>query len=202
MTAEKNFTEKSKLLSWLLRHGAAEKGLEVDPAGWVPVEQVIDYLRMTKEDLVYVVENNNKKRLQITNNHIRACQGHSTDTMPVKLEALEESWEIVYTTDPLWHGTKLDAIGNISIEGLLPIKRTHVHLAPSPDALVGKRHNVALLLEISTILLQKRGIKIFQSPNGVILVRQVPRDCIVCLHLLTKAAKAKQSELAKLFITK
>ncbi len=199
MVSDKKLTEKSKKLSWLLRHGAAEAGLNVDPAGWVPTQQVLNYLKISKDDLHYAVEYNNKNRLQITDTHIRACQGHSTEIMPITLDALEESWDIFTGNDTLWHGTNLDAIYKIAKEGLLPIKRTHVHLAPFQNSLVGKRNNTSILLTISTMMLRNEGIKIFQAHNGVILVRHVPNTCIIQAYAITRPAKKKQSEIDRMF---
>lgn len=35
----------SKAMSKILRHGAVEEGLTIDPSGYVPMEEVLQYLR-------------------------------------------------------------------------------------------------------------------------------------------------------------
>lgn len=171
----------------------------MNPAGWVPVEQVLDYLQMSKTDLLQFVVHNSKKRLQITDSHIRACQGHSTEAMPIDINALEQSWEIFSGDASIWHGTNLEAVENIATDGILPVKRTHVHLAPSKDSLVGKRHNTPVLLEVSSSRVRKMGIQIFQAQNGVVLARTVPAECIVHAHPISRAALKKAEELKRLF---
>ncbi len=78
----------SKALSFLLRHGAIEQGLNMDKAGWVKLDDVINYLKIKKgykdvhiKDIQAIVDNNDKKRFQLKDEekhvYIRATQGHS-----------------------------------------------------------------------------------------------------------------------------
>src|SRR5271169_6863737 len=71
----------SKKLSWLLRHGAGEAGLEMDAAGWAEVEDVRRILHMGRDALAAAVEDNTKARLELRGSRIRACQGHSLQGM-------------------------------------------------------------------------------------------------------------------------
>ena len=73
--------------------------------GWVAIADVLAELRMESAALAVAVEDNDKQRLQVDGDRIRACQGHSLDGMPVTREALENSWERVYPDHLLWHGT-------------------------------------------------------------------------------------------------
>jgi putative RNA 2'-phosphotransferase len=189
----------SKKLSWLLRHGAGETGIEMDAAGWVSIADVLRVLHMGRAALEDAVENNNKSRLEVRGARIRACQGHSLAGMPVTQEALEASWELVDGADPVWHGTRIAAISGIAREGILPGQRTHVHLAEAIDSTVGKRAGVDLMLEVSPARLQARGILLHRSPNGVILARTVPADCIVGLEpMIDRAARQAASLRATL----
>jgi putative RNA 2'-phosphotransferase len=187
--------EVSKKLSWLLRHGAGEAGLSMDEAGWAPVDEVLRRLRISEETLARAVEENNKSRLEREGGRIRACQGHSTEGMPVTREALEASWARYEGPGPLWHGTSLDAVPSILREGILAVGRTHVHLAEATDSKVGKRAQVDVLLSVSVPGLRGMGVDIFQSSNGVILVRSVPPSCIVGVAAQTRAGRARQGEL-------
>jgi putative RNA 2'-phosphotransferase len=181
-TASRRTSQLSRQVSWLLRHGAVEAGLAMDAAGWARVGDVLAALRISREDLVEVVATNDKRRLQLDGDRVRACQGHSwgagTSRMPVTREALEASWRRVEPDGPLWHGTNLTALDSIASAGLMPGRRTHVHLAATPDAKVGKRANVELLLEVDPARLAGHGLDVFEAPNGVLLVRRVPADCI------------------------
>ncbi|MBK9265902.1 MAG: RNA 2'-phosphotransferase [Polyangiaceae bacterium] len=190
-----NIVEKSKTLSWLLRHGAREARVSMDAAGWVPVTEVLRYLHMSRGDLEEVVRLNNKSRLELVGDRIRACQGHSTENMPVTREALEASWRLYERGGSLYHGTTVDATVPISQEGLVPQKRTHVHLAPSLDSKVGKRSATPVVLEVSCGRLRGAGENIYEAQNGVVLVRRVPVSCIIGLVCTTKAAQGRQREL-------
>lgn len=76
----------SKFLSKVLRHAAHEYGLELQPGGWVNVEELIQVLmkngfRIDWEELEEVVANNDKQRFSFdeSGKRIRANQGHSME---------------------------------------------------------------------------------------------------------------------------
>lgn len=169
----------SRRLSWLLRHGAGEHGLAMDEAGWASVADTLRVAGITREELLRAVETNDKGRLELDGERIRACQGHSLANIPVSREALEDSWAIHEGTDLLWHGTALEALTGIAQHGIQPGARSHVHLAEAADSKVGKRSRVEVLLAVSPGALADNGLCIYRSPNGVVLVREVPITCIV-----------------------
>ncbi|HTN86723.1 MAG TPA: RNA 2'-phosphotransferase [Sorangium sp.] len=183
-------TDTSKKLSWLLRHGAPSLGIAMDDAGWVAVDDVLRALGLPRSRLDEVVENNNKNRLELRGDRVRASQGHSREGMPVTLAGLEASWEEVHGDAPIWHGTSVDAVRGIAREGIRPAARTHVHCTDALDSAVGKRANVDVMLEISPARLRARGIGVFRSQNGVILAREVPVRCVV--GMVPIAARAKR----------
>ncbi len=189
----------SKKLSWLLRHGAAEAGLEMDAAGWAEVEDVRRVLSMGRAALEAAVSDNTKNRLELRGTRIRACQGHSLAGMPVTPEALEASWAPHEGDAPVYHGTRTAALEGIAREGILPGERTHVHLAEATDSAVGKRSAVDVMIEVSPALLRARGVALHRSPNGVLLVRQVPAPCIVGLCAMIERARRREGELRALF---
>ena len=191
-------TGASKKLSWLLRHGATEAGLEMDAAGWADVEEVRRALHMSRETLEAAVRDNTKARLEVRGKRIRACQGHSLAGMPVTQEALEASWEPVTSDAPVWHGTRIAALAGIAREGILPGARTHVHLAEAVDSTVGKRSAVDVMIEVSPARLRAEGIGLYRSPNGVILARSVPARCISGLLAMVEQAKKQEPYLRSL----
>lgn len=190
---------KSKKLSWLLRFGAGEAGITMDAAGWCPIDEVLAYTNMSRPELDEVVRTNNKQRLQQHNDQIRACQGHGLNNMPVTREALEHSWTVYPSDTPIWHGTQVQAALSIATQGILAGQRTHVHLAATPESKVGKRTGVTVLLEVSPSRLRARGTELYESPNGVILVRTVPRSCITGLTCLSKRAQKNAPTLRAAF---
>ena len=182
-------------LSWLLRHGAIESRLTMNSAGWAAIADVRRLARLSRPMLDDIVANNNKSRLQIDGDHIRASQGHSLSGTPVTQEALEASWAAWSGTTSLWHGTRAQFIPSIARKGLLPQSRTHVHLAESTGSHVGKRANVGVLLEISPSRVRAANQVIYRSPNGVILIRHVPADSIIALRPLTQRARKSAPSL-------
>ncbi len=196
---DRKLVKQSKKLSWLLRHAGPSEGLDMDSAGWVPVGQVLDRLHMSKARLQEIVRTNNKRRLQIVDGKIRACQGHSTDCRAVTVEGLEASWKPLPSDGPIWHGTRVDVLEAIAREGIRPIARTHVHCAPALKSVVGKRAQVAVMLELSVPRLREAGFEVFEAPNGVVLVRHVPPGCIVGINAMSKRARALKPQLDALF---
>lgn len=188
---------QSKKLSWLLRHGAIEAKIEMDAAGWVSVHDVLRFLAIDEDTLNEIIRTNRKQRIQRQGDRVRACQGHS-DGVPVTQDALEASWS-TFGSALAWHGTNVDVVQSIAEQGILAQARTHVHLAAQLDSVVGKRANVHVMLGVSTERLREHGHEVFEAPNGVVLVRRVPADCIVELRAQTKRARAREAELRALF---
>ena len=164
----------SRALSRLLRHTAGERGLGMSADGWAAISDVQELLGMRRAELDRAVAENDKRRLQVDGERIRACQGHSLAGMPVTREALENSWERVYPDDLLWHGTTESVLPLIRSEGLQPGRRTHVHLAPTQASRVGRRTRVEVLIRVNPV-----NLAVYRAPNGVLLVREVPADAIV-----------------------
>ncbi|MFI5732194.1 RNA 2'-phosphotransferase [Kribbella sp. NPDC051587] len=160
----------SRALSKLLRHTAGERGLAMSADGWAAIADVLKLLKLDRARLDRAVEENDKQRLQVDGQRIRACQGHSLAGMPVTREALENSWERVHPTDLLWHGTTQGVVPLIQREGLKPGRRTHVHLAADHS----HRPRADVLLGVNPV-----NLAVYRAPNGVLLVREVPPDAIV-----------------------
>ena len=182
-------------MSALLRHRAGEVGLRMDAAGWVDLEELVEHLGVPRHLVEEAAQHNNKARFEVSGERIRASQGHSLEGMPVTREALEASWTVFASDDPLWHGTRTEVAESIAREGILRGERSHVHLAASRESHVGKRANVGVLLEISPARLRAAGQTIYESPNGVILCRHVPPGCIVDIHPMSRSARKNASAL-------
>lgn len=190
-----SIAKASKKLSWLLRHGAEEAGVAMDAAGWVAVSDALKVVKIGRAELDLVIAENNKSRLEIAGDRIRACQGHSREGMPVTLEALEASWDLHEGRESIWHGTHVAAARSIGREGILPGERTHVHLADGTESRVGKRANVDLLIEVSPDRLRAAGFPIYRSSNGVLLCRRVPPEAFIGLAPVSSAAKSAEERL-------
>ena len=137
----KRYTDLSRTISHALRHEPWLYELELDDAGWVPVEALLTALGAEKPawaglneaDLRQMMAEASKQRYEMQGGRIRALYGHST---PQKL--LKEP-----ATPPavLFHGTAPKTVALIRRDGLRPMRRQYVHLsADIPTATqVGRR---------------------------------------------------------------
>ena len=96
----------------------------------------------------------------------------------------------------------MDALPGIARLGIVAAGRTHVHLAAAVDSTVGKRSGVDVLLEVSPERLVDAGCRLYRSPNGVILVREVPPGCIVELNAVTRRARKAEASLRAILFSK
>jgi len=120
----------SKTISYVLRHGPHEFGVELDDEGWVELDKLYTALAkhsrfktVTVQDIETIIRESNKQRFELKNNKIRAFYGHS-----IKKKIHRSS---VVPPSILYHGTSPEAAKLIfeKGQGLLPMGRQHVHLA-------------------------------------------------------------------------
>lgn len=133
---------KGKRLAFLLRH---DKDYQFDEHGWREVSDLIANHGYTMELLDEIVETNNKKRYEYSEDKskIRARQGHSVN---VDVELKE-----VIPPDILYHGTAETTLSAIMNEGIIKGGRLHVHLSQTEETAlnVGKRHGKPVVLRIN-----------------------------------------------------
>ena len=172
---QKRLVKISKYLSKHLRHNPEKINISVDSCGWVLVNDLLlackkGKFNISKEELRYVVEQNDKKRFSFSKDglHIRANQGHS-----IKVNL---GYEPVEPPEFLYHGTAKRNIASISKLGIIKMNRHHVHLSPDiKSALkVGKRHGSPVVYLIKANKMFQDGYKFYLSDNGVWLTAHVP----------------------------
>lgn len=174
MTAD--HVKLSKRMSLVLRHRPETAGLTLDANGWVPVADLIRALGMTRAQLDFVVENNDKSRFAIAAgpdgvDRIRASQGHS--------RRVGVDLALPPTPPPaeLFHGTPRKNLDAIMREGLRPRSRSHVHLSVDvPTAVtVGRRRSPdVVVFSVATGAMAAAGDFFYRSDNGVWLTAEVP----------------------------
>ena len=106
----------SKFLSLVLRHRPHTIGIELDSDGWIDLDILLAALAasgypITREQLTQVVRYNDKQRFVISDNRIRANQGHSID-INLGLDSLQPP-------NILFHGTASIAILQETRENLI-----------------------------------------------------------------------------------
>jgi putative RNA 2'-phosphotransferase len=172
---DKRHTKISKFLSYVLRHRPDEIGLVLDSAGWIAIDRLLAACaahgtEVSRADLEYVVEHNDKRRFAISDDgqRIRASQGHSTDV------AL--GYEPRVPPELLYHGTATRHLPGIRAHGLVKGKRHHVHLSGDNATArsVGQRHGLVVVLEVRAGEMARAGFTFYVSENGVWLTEAVP----------------------------
>ncbi|HIE23249.1 MAG TPA: RNA 2'-phosphotransferase [Candidatus Korarchaeota archaeon] len=168
----------SKLLSFVLRHNPSLLNLSLDKERFsnIRIEELVlrirklrDYGWVNLEDIVKIVETDEKGRFEIRDGKIRATYGHSVDVRP--------KYEKVKLTPRLFHGTTKRAWERIREKGLLPMGRKFVHLTIKPeDALnVARRQggNI-ILLEVDGNAMIREGLSIWKASDVIYLAERVP----------------------------
>lgn len=158
---------KEKRLAYLLRHDP-----NIDIHGWRAVHDLIENHGYSREELVSIVANSNKQRLEFSmdGQYIRARQGHSVN---VDVE-LEETMPPEY----LYHGTLATNVPSIMENGILQMDRLHVHLSVDEDTAVkvgGRRKGEVAILKVAARKMWEDGHRFWLSRNGVWLTETVPQ---------------------------
>lgn len=172
----KQLEKLSKEISYVLRHAPWKYELDMDPEGWVSMEQLLDALHRTEEwkdvseaDLQEMILESEKKRHEIKDGRIRAFYGHS---IPMKIWKEEKM-----PPDILYHGTARRFVESIMEEGLLPQGRQYVHLSQDVETArkVGKRHDdIPCILTIDAKSAWNEGIKFYFGNEKVWLADRIP----------------------------
>lgn len=160
-------------LSWLLRHGLPDSGLQYDELGGTTLDDVAKYLKIDIPTIQEAVATDNKNRYGIYTNKqgtamIRAYQGHS---FPVSLAAYTriDSPDYFPPGTLIYHGTSTKALSSILNDGQLkPMSRSAVHFhTHKPTALqVGARHGSPAILVFRPHNLP---YPLYLAGNGVLL---------------------------------
>ncbi len=189
-------TKLSHALSWALRHAGPDIGLTMIPAGWVPVQEIIEskHPRLkgtTLEALEEVVTTNDKQRFALSMRPgsdfggdslgenskeilcVRANQGHSIKTIDPDLLLTKLSSEEVKNLACIVHGTNSEAWKCIADQGLSKMNRTHIHFAtglPEDGGVIsGMRKSASVHIFIDSDACVRDGIEFYISENGVVL---------------------------------
>ena len=176
---DRSLISTSKFLSLVLRHRPETIDLELDPQGWVTIDELLAAARragrpISRELLTRVVRENDKRRFAISDDQlrIRASQGHSVD-VDLGLDSVEPPGE-------LFHGTVKKFLRSIRQQGLKPRSRQHVHLSPDVETAtaVGNRRGEAIILIVASGRMHAEGFAFYLSANGVWLTDHVPSGYI------------------------
>lgn len=180
--------ERSKYLSYLLRHKPEAANLKLDREGWCSIESLLENTDFTIEELEGIVAEDTKGRYSFqywemadagipTTREpvsIRANQGHST-------ESVRMTFKKGVPPVQLYHGADETRLGPIFGDGLRPMSRHHVHLSKDIETaqqVGGRRRKGYVVLVIDAKAMLADGHTFFISDNGVWLVEHVPAKYI------------------------
>lgn len=175
----KERTRISKFLSYVLRHKPDAIGVELDEAGWIDIDLLLEECAahgtaISRVQLDEVVATSDKQRFAISDDgrRIRASQGHSVEV------AL--AYESCTPPDVLFHGTVERVLPAIRAGGLRKMQRHHVHLSVDEEtaSMVGQRRGRPVILRIDARRMHVDGHRFFISANGVWLTEKVPPEYI------------------------
>jgi putative RNA 2'-phosphotransferase len=166
MTAK---NERSKYLSYLLRHKPETAKLTLDREGWCCIDQLLANTDFTLSELHAIVVSDQKTRYALSPDElkIRANQGHSASEVKM-------TFRKAIPPVTLYHGTTAAEV--IEKEGLKPMNRHHVHLTDCLDtarSVGGRRKGTTTIFEIDAKQMLADGHQFFISENGVWLVDKV-----------------------------
>jgi putative RNA 2'-phosphotransferase len=175
------YTDVSRTMSHALRHEPWLYELELDDAGWVPVEALLAALRAEKSewaalnetDLVQMMAQAEKQRYEMRDGRIRALYGHST---PQKL-----SKQPAAPPEILFHGTAPKTVALIRKDGLRPMGRQYVHLSvdTATATQVGRRKaKDPVILRIRAAAAHGAGVRFYRGNDMVWLADAVAPDFI------------------------
>lgn len=167
----------SKFLSYICRHGAERRGLQVHDGGYVDVSAILGLeqdRRHTEEDVRRAVANCPKQRFALREEpssglQIRANQGHTIEVEDLELTPVLRADEAPVVV----HGTNRRAWSGIKGRGLSRMKRNHIHFAPGlpgeSGVISGMRSSCQVLVYINLKKALEDGFKFYRSANDVIL---------------------------------
>lgn len=190
----------SKALSKLLRHDAAQKGLQLDSAGYASLQQILQFreiarLGATEELIDTVVKNCPKQRFGLVSageqKFIRCNQGHSGQTAAAiencNLLRPISSSEAQQKFPRVMHGTYERHLESILKSGLSRGTRRHIHLTPfqpnEKSVMSGFRSSCEILIHVDMAQALLNGIPFWMSSNQVILTEGDASGCIPAQYI-------------------
>ena len=178
------YKNKSRYLTFLLRHKPEDCHLEMDKKGYVSVQQLIENINkysnysLTFDELKEIVRTDNKQRFKIVGNNIegfkvKCNQGHS---IPWVIPEINYNVKI---PDVLYHGTTEDAWHDIQKTGYISKMSRHaVHMQQDIDkawsSATRRKNKIPIVLVIDSRKMNEEGLKIGVTENDVWCVEKVP----------------------------
>lgn len=186
-----NLSRLSKLLALFLRHRPEEAGLEMDPYGFVPLDQMLSvvqerYPEVNEADIRKLVEGATPPRFEIGKGGIRALYGHSF--------FVEMDGEPAQVPELLYMGCLRKEVQGFRAEGIKPVDRYYVHLSLTRETAAGRSHQPgdACVIEVLAGQARAAGLSFYQR-GEVILTREIPAQFVGESHAVELPPEARPS---------
>jgi putative RNA 2'-phosphotransferase len=168
-----------RFISGALRHFPDDVGIEMDPQGWVELNQLCDVMKKrykwgTMERLISLVESDRKGRYEIDDDFIRARYGHS-----VEVDLISDYPENGFSY--LYYGVSQEEADMLLDNGIYPIRQCYVHMSTSFDKAreaASVHTDNPVILEIDAETAQQDGVDIVMVNDDIVLARGVPPEYI------------------------
>jgi putative RNA 2'-phosphotransferase len=176
------YEKLSKIISHALRHKPEDYGLNLSEDGWVSIDELVrgikskegDYINLTRQHIIDLVDMARKKRHQVLNGNIRALHGHS-----IQVEVVERP---LSPPDKLYHATAFKYWDEIKEKGLKPMSRKYVHLAVHKQDAVEiaiKKYQKTLLLQIDALNAYEKGVLFYSNvQESIWMTKYIPPQYI------------------------
>ncbi len=177
LTSSPSLTDLSRVVSHALRHEPWLYDLELDEAGWVDVDQLLDALHrlddrwadVDRSRLAQMIAGSDKQRHELAGDQIRAIYGHS---VPGRI--LREPAE---PPAVLYHGTDPAVVQRLLASGLRPMRRQYVHLSPDRATAVQvglRKARPCAVLRVDAGTASVDGVAFYRGNDQVWLADAVP----------------------------
>lgn len=181
----------SKLLALFLRHRPEEAGLQMDPYGFVPLEEMLKtvqerYPEIVEADIRKLVEDTAPPRFQISERGIRALYGHSF--------SVEMDGAPTQAPELLYMGCLRKEVQGFRAEGIKPVDRYYVHLSLTRESAAERSHQPgeAWVIEVFAGQAQAGGLSFYQR-GEVILTREIPPQFVGESHAVELPPESRPS---------
>lgn len=174
--------ELSKLLSWILRHGANDINIPIDVNGYIDVDVILKSQRFISKkfslaEVKNVVANDGKQRFSLDTLpngkvRIKANQGHSMANVQLTMTTIDDASKLPIAV----HGTYYRFWDSIKAEGLKRMTRNHIHMTENEKFSAntsGFRSSSEILIYINVPKAMSDGVVFYRSANNVILTEGI-----------------------------
>lgn len=182
VAAEWNRQTIEKFMQSWLRHKPESAGLKLSAEGWALMSDLVTAFGnlgydLEKETIERIVRSDSKHKFEMEGDRIRARFGYSIDFETKPHPGMPPA--------VLYHSIPARFLQRVMDNGLKPVKRQFVHLAPErKDAkeLSGRTKSPSIMLKIAAHEAHNAGVVFYPRGKGIWLSEAIPSEFIMVYH--------------------